>query len=187
MLHICTPLYRFDNLQEVYSSIPKKEDIIWHVAVSSRRMSALLIPSDERIKMYTVDAPDNDVSAKRNIVFDNIHDGWFCLLDDDTYFHEGMYRLYKRIQEENYVGMVNGRQLTKHNKIRLYTLPSPELKRIDTGNVLCHHSVLRHIKWGPDENDVTIPKDFVFWKKVYDYFGQLREVTDEISIYNALS
>lgn len=145
------------------------------------------IPNDERLRLYVLDVRDNDIISKRNKVFDNIHDGWFCLLDDDTYFHEGMYKLYKRIQEENYVGMVNGRQLTPDGRVRLYTLPSPELRRIDTGNVLCHHSVLKHVKWGADENDATIPKDFVFWKKVYNYFGQLREVEDEISVYNALS
>lgn len=187
MLHICTPLYRFDNVKDVYMSLPKSDDVMWHVSKSSKRTDEFWFPKDDpRVKLYVVDTSDSDTSSKRNVVFDNIHDGWFHLLDDDTYFMKSMYKLYEKIKEENYVGMVNGRQTKMGGGIRLYTLPVPMLARIDTGNVLCHHSVLRHVKWGPDEKDPELPKDFVFWKKVYNYFGELKQIPDIISIYNAL-
>ncbi len=171
----------------MYSSIPKHDDITWHIAKSVHRIERLEIPNDKRVKLYEVNCVDRDVSSKRNKIFENIHDGWFHLLDDDTYFHNNMYRLYKDVEKENYIGMVGGYQLSQDGKIRLYTGVRPQLTRIDAGNVICHHSVLKHVKWGFDEVDETIPKDFVFWRNAYDYFGQMKNVKYPISIYNALS
>jgi hypothetical protein len=187
MLHICTPLYRYDNLRDIYHSIPKEEDIVWHIASSFvSRPPIIWFPDDDRVKLYSLKVPDNNVIAKRNHIFDNIHDGWFHLLDDDTYFHKGMYEVYKRTKKENYVGMVNGRQTLPNGRTRLIALSVPKLTGIDTGNVLCHHSVLRSVKWAFDEKDPTIPKDYVFWKNVYDYFGKVKMVSDVVSVYNGL-
>ena len=36
-LHIITPLYRFNLLEQVYNSIPMNDDIIWHISKSNKR------------------------------------------------------------------------------------------------------------------------------------------------------
>ena len=36
-LHIITPLYRFNLLEEVYNSILMNDDIIWHISKSNKR------------------------------------------------------------------------------------------------------------------------------------------------------
>ena len=89
MLHIITPLYRFNLLEQIYNSILMNDDIIWHISKSNKReeLDYDFLKKDKRIKLYNIDCDDNEIYKKRNVVFDNIKDGYFCFLDDDTIFH----------------------------------------------------------------------------------------------------
>ena len=185
MLHIITPLYRFDLLPQVYESIPKEDDIIWHISVSTKRepIPYNFIYKNDKIKLYYVDCLDNDTSKKRNEIFSKLTDGYFCFLDDDTIFHENMYKLYLEKQNENFVGMVVGNQVNKHNKPRLNG-KIPRLNGIDTGNVLCHTSCLEQVSWPRIE---VKARDGVFWINVYEYYNKNCSIKNEvISIYNKL-
>jgi hypothetical protein len=117
MIHIVTPLYRFENLEHIYNSIYDKDDIVWHISKSNRRedLNFDFIKSDKRIKLYNVDCNDNEIGKKRSFALQNISGGYFCLLDDDTIFHENMYMKYKEFQEKNFIGMLVGDQLNKLN------------------------------------------------------------------------
>ena len=57
MLHIVTPLYRYELLEKVYRSIPKHADIVWHIAKTSRReqLTNSFITEDSRIRLYEID------------------------------------------------------------------------------------------------------------------------------------
>ena len=141
--------------------------------------------ADPRVRVYDLACSDADTVTKRNHIFDQIKDGYFHLLDDDTLFHPGMYRVYQRYAAQTFVGMVIGYQ---HNRDGfLFLRPRypmhPLTTPTDSGMVLCYHSVLNFNRW-VSHNDS--PNDFNFWRRCYLYLGQPRTllITDVISYYN---
>lgn len=185
MLHIITPLFRFELLEKVYQSIPKDDDILWHIGKSNKRedLTYDFLYKNDKIKLYNIDCYDYNTTEKRNQIFNSITDGYFCLLDDDTTFHENMYKLYKEKSNINFDGMVVGQQLKKGNNIRL-TAQIPKIYKIDTGNVFSHHSCLRTVSW-PHYN--VQGRDGIFWSKVYEFYNKKCELLNEpISNYNFL-
>jgi hypothetical protein len=185
MLHIITPLYRFNLLNKVYQSISNYSDIIWHISKSNTREE---IPFDfvynnEKIILYNVDCDDSDTTKKRNAIFKNITDGYFCFLDDDTIFHPNMYNLYQKKLSENYIGMVVGQQINAMNKPRLGA-NVPKINCIDTGNAFAHTSCLSKVSWTTKN---VLYRDSIFWMDVYSYYNKSCELLNEpISIYNFL-
>ena len=187
MLHIVTPLYRYETLHMVYASIPKNEDITWHIARTSRRDPGEFldfIKSDKRIRYYELDCPDTDTTTKRNTCFAEIKDGYFCFIDDDTEFHPGMYEIYRKCLESNFVGMMIGGQLWIDGRTRLKGGP-PIIGKIDAGNVLAHNSCLSECKW-PVKIDGSCCWDYYFWKDVHDFYKNYETIDLVISVYNSL-
>ena len=189
MLHIVTPLYRFNFLQDLWYSIPMNEDIIWHISKSNKRedLTYEFLKSDKRIKLYNIDCEDNETYKKRNIILEKLTKGYFCFLDDDTTFHENMYIKYLECVENNFNGMIIGQQIGCDGEIRLTAVP-PKHSFIDTGNVISHTSCLTKCKWPetyiPGENQ----RDFLFWDSVYNYYGKKCGIWNQpISFYNKLS
>jgi len=186
-LHICTPLFRYEYLEKVYNSIPDCEDIIWHISFSSKNKEPNINHNKKNliIKTYPVDCEDKDTVKKRNEIFKNIKDGYFCLLDDDTEFHIEMYNQYKKCLQNNYVGIFVGMQIFKNNKIRL--MPSiPQNCMIDSGNVLAHSSCLEKCSW-PLQKKTYENRDCIFWKSVFDFFHKKSIMFSKpISYYNSL-
>jgi hypothetical protein len=189
MLHIITPLYRFENLEKIYNSILMNDDIRWHISYSKTRTLPELefLKEDKRIVIYEVDCLDSEAFAKRNAVLSKINDGYFCFLDDDTLFHENMYAKFVECSENNFSGMLVGRQLAPDNTLRLIE-SIPLFQKIDVGNVLCHYNVLEQIKYPTKHIEGYNNKDFIFWKSVYEYLGRKCNLTsDVISYYNKIS
>ncbi len=188
MLHIITPLYRFHLLEKVYQTIPKQKDITWHIAKSTHRekLFSTIFDSDPRIQLYEIDCHDADLVTKRNVVFEKIQDGYFCLLDDDTIFLEELYLVYQEYSTANFIGMIIGDQKTLLGSTGIlkasYPTNKPETTLIDAGMVICHHTVLRSVKWALSSTF----RDREFWFGCYNYFG--REATTlvnrTISVYN---
>lgn len=186
MLHIVTPLYRFENLEKLYNSIFMDEDITWHISKSNKRedIDFDFIKNDKRIILYDLDINDDEIGKKRGEALKNIKDGYFCLLDDDTIFHENMYFKYRECLENKFKGMIVGEQINWDGKVRLIASP-PKKGRIDTGNVLSHSSCLETCEWP------TIPwtcNDYLFWESVYEYYGKKCGIWNQpISYYNRIS
>jgi len=185
MLHIETILYRYENIDKVYESIPKHEDITWHISkVKSRKAPESEVWKDKRVILYDIDCKDNDFVSKRNIPFNRMKDGWFCLLDDDNTFHDHMYEVYQKYKDTDFKGMVIGQQNSSNNKLRLdANYPSPGW--IDTGNVLCHTTALETNKW---QNSLKYPRDFLFWYNCFKLFKRQNTILlkEVISNYNTL-
>ncbi len=185
-----TPLFRLHLLERVYQSIPVHEDIIWHIAKSTSRgaLNNDFIKTDPRIRVYEVDAHDGDTVAKRNVMFDQVKDGYFYLLDDDTLFCSKVYELYRHYQDLNFVGMIIGTQVDKKMRPRLVAA-YPKNMDIDTGSVICHWTVLqeKEIRWEFGKMDGNT-RDFIFWNKCFNYFGKEKTeiVSETVSIYNAI-
>jgi len=185
MLHIQTILYKYENLDKIYESIPKHEDITWHISkVKSRKTPESEIWKDERVILYDIDCKDDDFVAKRNTSFNGMKKGWFCLLDDDNIFHNHMYEVYLRYKDTDFKGMIIGQQNDSNNNFRLDTT-YPYIGRIDSGNVLCHTLALETNKW---QNSLKYPRDFLFWDNCFKLFKIENTVLikEVISNYNAL-
>jgi hypothetical protein len=189
MLHIITPLWRFENLENLYNSILMDEDITWHISKSNKRedLNYSFINDDKRIKIYNVECEDSQAYLKRIEVLNNINDGYFCFLDDDTIFHENMYIKYKECEENKFIGMLVGEQLNPINELRLIASP-PKYMFIDAGNVLSHTSCLKECRWPETHIPKVNQKDFLFWDSVYNFYGKKCAIWNQpISYYNKLS
>lgn len=189
MLHIITPLYRFELLEKIYRTIPKKDDIVWHISKSVYRekLNHDFIFTDKRVKLYEIDCLDSDIITKRNTVFKSIKEGFFYLLDDDTIFLEEVYSLYKEQESKGFIGMIIGNQwhyAYSDNKRRaIFPTLNPETTDLDTGMVICYHSVLKEVQW--DWSNLY-KRDCYFWSRCFKYFGKEKTllVNRTISIYN---
>jgi hypothetical protein len=188
-LHIITALYRFENLEKIHNSIYMNDDIVWHISKSNERedLTNNFIKTDKRVKVYNVECEDSDTTSKRNVVLETIKDGYFCFLDDDTIFHENMYIKYRECVENSFVGILVGEQLDWDGKLRLIA-HFPKYCRIDTGNVLAHHSCLETCRWPDTHIPKVNEKDSIFWESVYDYYGKKCAIWNQpISYYNQIS
>lgn len=188
-LHIITALYRFENLEKIHNSIYMNDDIVWHISKSNERedLTNDFIKTDKRVNVYNVDCKDSDTTSKRNTVLETIKDGYFCFLDDDTIFHENMYIKYRECVENSFVGILVGEQLDWDGKLRLIA-HFPKYCRIDTGNVLAHHSCLETCRWPDTHIPKVNEKDSIFWESVYEYYGKKCAIWNQpISYYNQIS
>jgi hypothetical protein len=184
-LHVITPFYRYENFQEIYESIKKFPDLIWHIGVSKKKPFEIDF-YDDRIRIHEIDCEDNEAWMKRSEVLEKINDGYFCFLDDDSVFHEGMYQKFLEISQENFKGLVIGVQIKEDNSLRLKS-SIPIHAKIDAGNAFAHSNCLSHVKWPKQKAVKNFPNDFVFWKSVYDFFNEKCILTDDvISYYNKL-
>ena len=179
-----TPLYRYDLLEKIYQTIPKHKDIVWHIAKTKHRekLTNDFVYNDPRIKLYEIDCLDSDVVTKRNVVFENIKDGYFYLLDDDTIFLEELYKVYQEYNDIGFEGMIVG----QNNIIKNFRLSIiPEETFVDTGMVICHSKVLKKQRWEWTE---TVSRDCYFWSNCYNVFGKKNTVFLDkvISHYNFL-
>ena len=192
MLHICTISSRDTYLEEIYKTIPKNKDITWHIAIGTDTSYSLpiLLKEDNRVKFYIADCLNTDTASKMNLLFKEIQKikkhSYFCILDDDTIFAKRMYSLYREYFVSNKQYMIIGKQVDKKGITRLLaTLPYE--CAIDSGNVLCHTSVLPFVKWANTGIWSNLShEDFNFWNNCFQYFGIKRtDITQTaISIYN---
>jgi len=184
MLHLVTPLYRFQNVERIYESFSQYPDVKWHMG-KSKHKPYTFPHQDDRVNVYDVDCTDDNAVAKRSFALSKVTEGYFHLLDDDTLLHPNMYKLYKQMEELDYKGMVIGKQVEKNNKLRLKEQPHPVYCFIDAGNVLCHHSAVQYILTTPDKNRNLAP-DYNLWEKAYSFFKESKMTEDVISTYNLL-
>ncbi len=98
-----------------------------------------------------------------------------------------MYIKYRECVENSFVGILVGEQLDWDGKLRLIA-HFPKYCRIDTGNVLAHHSCLETCRWPDTHIPKVNEKDSIFWESVYDYYGKKCAIWNQpISYYNQIS
>lgn len=186
MLHIITTLWRYENLDVIWESLKNYEDIIWHLSKVKDREIDKKWYEIPNVKVWDLDCKDTDTETKKNVVMDSIKNNneFFCLLDDDTIFHNGMYQEYLKHKNSNFKGMVIGNQLY-NNRLRLKA-SYPRYCRIDTGNVLCHTDLLKELTWIIDPKTAG---DFYFWDRCFKILGVKNTIllNATISFYNSLS
>ena len=175
MLHIITPVYRFELLSMVHESIPNRNDIRWHLSLAKKRgiPDEKFIKEDKRVILHIIDCSDQDTVSKRNAVFENIKDGYFYMLDDDTIFVEEVYTIYKEHSIKMFKGLILGNQ-SINDQIRHPSYPlseDPNKVNVDTGMAIASSDVLEHVKFSWTKPGENFGRDFLFWSKCYAYFG----------------
>ena len=184
MLHIVTPLYRYDLLERVHRSLPPHDDVVWHLAKSARRppLDQDAVLRDRRVRVHEIECDDTDIVAKRNAAFAHVTDGYFYLLDDDTICVDEMYRVYREYSDAGFEGMIVGG--SNLNRARRPSI-DPALNRLDTGAVICFHAVLRHVSWAWS---AEYARDRLFWSRCFAFYGPERTVVLDrtIAAYNHL-
>lgn len=184
MLHIITPLYRFELIGLIYKSLEEYDDVLWHLVKSNKREDiSENYTNNEKILIHNIDCDDNERGKKRKFVLDIIKDGYFCFLDDDTIFHKNMYLNYKRLKLENLQTLLIGEQIFKDGSIRLMA-NIPLVGSIDIGNAIANSSCLNNVTY-PKKPNIT--NDFIFWNDVYNFYKEdFILVNEPISFYNFL-
>ena len=184
MLHIVTLAYRFELLSKVYASIPKHDDIRWHLSIAKERGLPTydFLKNDNRIIVHLIDCKDNDFVSKRNAAFENIHDGYFYLLDDDTIFLNEAYEVYRHYKKMEFRGMIIGDRIFRlrnyKGEIERAPFPTenPATTFIDTGMAIASSDVLRSVKWEWVPENEICSRDQLFWTNCFKYFGKEKVV-----------
>jgi hypothetical protein len=196
MLHIITLAYRFELLPKVYASLPKHDDICWHLSIAKNRgiPNESFIIKDKRIIIHQIDCKDDDFVTKRNKVFEKIKDGYFYMLDDDTIFINEVYNQYKQhyLKKENV--LIIGNEIIRYYKTEgiLKANPlseDPSKVNIGTGMALSSSEVLRFVKWEWVPQGETYSRDFLFWSNCFRFFGEGKTINCNkiISYHNYFS
>jgi hypothetical protein len=91
MIHFVTPLYRYNNIKIVYSTIKNQvEDFNWHLIEGSNKIgdeSLDFLNSDDRVKFYKISTQHPWGHEQRNYFITDIKckdDDWCYFLDDDN-------------------------------------------------------------------------------------------------------
>ena len=123
-LNIFTPLFRSGMIKKVADSIPDYEDINWIVVIAKHREILIKECQAYNIPYLTVDCIDDlsGVGKKVNKALDNLQDGFFFGLDDDTTFNHNTYDIFKRYQND--YDMIVGQQRLLDGGIRIAQKPT---------------------------------------------------------------
>lgn len=186
MLHVITTLWRYENLEPIWESLKDYENITWHLSKVKNREIDKKWYETKNVKVWDLDCDDKNTEFKKNAVLDSIENNneFFCILDDDTVFHDNMYKVYEHFKSIDFKGMVIGHQVY-NNKIRLKAF-YPRYCFIDAGNVLCHTDLLKQLRWKIDPKTAG---DFHFWDRCFKILGTENTILVDsvISVYNKLS
>jgi hypothetical protein len=91
MIHFITPLYRYNNLKTIYSTIKHQvDDFNWHLIEGSNTIGEddfSFLKEDNRVKFYKIDTSYIWGHEQRNYFITNIivdDNDWCYFLDDDN-------------------------------------------------------------------------------------------------------
>jgi len=174
MLNIITIAWNRVYLEELEKTIPK--ECTWWISVSdenTRNISGFYLPQNTKLIRTR-----NDWYSRVSSVFSHLEniEGYFCFVDNDTLFHEGMKNAYNTVKKN----MLIGKQAYCNEKIRL-NQNIPICGHIDMGNVLCNNNVLKSVQYEYKEGI----SDYILWNKCFNYLGGDIELSDKvISYYN---
>jgi hypothetical protein len=171
----------------MYESLPDAQDITWHIGISiEAEDSASYIPNDIRVHPYIINCKDKESWTKRQVCLEYVTDGYYCFLDDDTTFYDQLYQEYKLLRSSKYKGMVIGEQVKKDGTKRLKA-NVPMFCQIDIGNVICHHSANKHVKFPSVLKSTPSARDYEYWRDVYEFYNnEALLIKKSISVYNNL-
>jgi hypothetical protein len=127
MIHFITPLYRYNNLKIVYSTIKHQiDDFTWHLIEGSNSIgedNISFLKEDHRVKFYKINTSYVWGHEQRNYFITNINVGdndWCYFLDDDNVITWDLICTYNEEINSNVDLVLFSQKAGLTEKIRLY-------------------------------------------------------------------
>lgn len=182
-LQLFTPLWRSpENFETVYQSIPKVPDIKWIVVKADSYKLDISVDDYYNLTLISIPISDDrfNLHHKVNAAIDQMGQGHFYGLDDDTLFCPNTYELWKKYGS-NYK-MIMGAQVDPYGSARAAVAPTPGVT--DGAQGMIDTSIVKKIKIGSFATDSCSDGTFLVncWNECLPHE---RIVVDElISYYN---
>ena len=127
MIHFITPLYRYNNLKVVYSTIKHQvDDFNWHLIEGSNKIGdddISFLKDDKRVKFYKIDTEHIWGHEQRNYFINDIKcedDDWCYFLDDDNVVTWDLISTYNEEKNSDVDLVLFSQKAGLTEKIRLY-------------------------------------------------------------------
>lgn len=184
MLNLVTPLFRKNNIHNVFSTIPKQDDILWWIVYCKNRTDLYedikIYENNKFIKIIAVDLEEDNLKnlhIKMNTVLIQVK-GFFQCIDDDNAFHPNSYQLYFK-HKENYK-MIIGKSIRANSQI--YCQPNLARGGIDGGQAIIHSDCFTSVLLQDFTKDNCADGSFLI--QCYQFCGEENVIIlDEVSAY----
>lgn len=127
MIHFITPLYRYNNLKIVYSTIKHQvEDFNWHLIEGTNTIGDKdidFLKNDDRVKFYKINTSHCWGHEQRNFFITDIlcdDNDWCYFLDDDNVVTWDLISEYNKEKNSNVDFILFSQKSGLTEKIRLY-------------------------------------------------------------------
>lgn len=194
-IHILTRCSRPNNLLKVANSIPKAEDIVWHVIFDSTRLKDIdvdlltkLQEFSPRIYFEYSQGGDYLYPQMSRIIKDTIQSGWIYSLDDDNILHENFYEKVKQHIGDSVDGIVFNQHVAGKDFTGLdvrYAKPeNMKVRHIDLAQFVLNRKVFDRIEFeaGYDADGRFIekvyesnPDGFIFIDEILAHYNYLQK------------
>jgi hypothetical protein len=152
MIHFITPLYRYNNIPIVYSTIKHQlEDFQWHLIEGSKKIGDTNISflfDDKRIKYYKIETQFAWGHEQRNYFITDIkadNEDWCYFLDDDNIVTPDLVEVYNEEKQNDTDFILFSQKKGLTNIIRLYgTENKLSNGNCDIGSFLIKYKVLKN-------------------------------------------
>lgn len=151
MIHFITPLYRYNNIRIVYSTIINQiEDFNWHLIEGSNKIgeeSLDFLKSDDRVKFYKIPTYYTWGHEQRNFFITSImcdDNDWCYFLDDDNIVTWDIIKTYNEEKNTNidFVLFSQKQGLTEKNRLFAYE-DRLKLNSCDIGSFIIRYKLIK--------------------------------------------
>lgn len=151
MIHFITPLYRYNNLKIVYSTIKNQvEDFNWHLIEGSEKIgeeSIDFLLEDKRVFYYKIQTHYPWGHEQRNYFITKINcndEDWCYFLDDDNIITWDLVNTYNEEKNSNVDLVLFSQKQGLTEKQRLYGLENMlNIGTCDIGSFLIRYKLLK--------------------------------------------
>jgi hypothetical protein len=159
MIHFITPLYRYNNIKIIYSSIIHQiSDFNWHLIEGSETIgeeNINTILEDSRVKYYKIETNYTWGHEQRNFFISNIvceDNDWCFFLDDDTTVTSDLIDVFLNQKDGGHDIFLLSQKSGLTEIVRCWGLPGRlKLGYCDIGSFLIKYSVLKNTKINHEE------------------------------------
>lgn len=151
MLHFITPLYRYNNIKIIYSSLKHQiDDFNWHLIEGSNKIgeeSLDFLVSDNRIKLYKIETKYIWGHEQRNFFIKNIickDEDWCYFLDDDNIITWDLIKTYneEKFSKTDLILFSQKKGLTEQDRLFGYET-NLKFGMCDIGSFLIRYKLLK--------------------------------------------
>lgn len=152
MIHFITPLYRYNNLKIIYSTIiHQTSNFNWHLIEGSSSIGCDdldIIKTDKRVKFYSIQSNFNWGHEQRNFFIKNIvvdDNDWCYFLDDDNVVTFDLINECEKSYNSDIDLILFSQKKGLTEQIRLHGLPNNlRLGSCDIGSFVLRYKILKN-------------------------------------------